>query len=197
MDSTEPAVLAVTVAMLLRAPLPHRGRLLPVISFGDDKITKNNSFRITALNTAFSNPISLKNMLPPMNYYPFSDTDDKCAIIPHLIRGLVSIATEKGRSGPDVPSHEILNTVEVLERIHKMWPALSQEHQNNLKERIRQIITYLKDRYKDTFAVQLQDIQARKGYMIHGPLLAFTKTCEQIIDDCEKQPLLTDFVTCI
>jgi hypothetical protein len=25
--------------------------------------------------------------------------------------------------------------------------------------------------------------------MIHGPLLAFTKTCEQIIDDCEKQPL--------
>jgi hypothetical protein len=74
-----------------------------------------------------------------------------------------------------------------------VWPALSQEHQNNLKERID--ITYLKDRYKDTFAVQLQDIQARKGYMIHGPLLAFTKTCEQIIDDCEKQPLLTDFVT--
>ncbi len=130
-----------------------------------------------------------------MNYYPFSDTDDKCAIIPHPIRGLVSIATEKGKSGPDVLLHEILNTEDVLERIHKMWPALSQEHQNNLKERIRQIITYLKDRYKDTFAVQLQDIQARKGYMIHDPLLAFTKTCEQIIDDCENQPLLIDFVT--
>lgn len=33
---------------------------------------------------------------------PFSDPDDKCDIIPHLIRGLVSIATEKGRSGPAV-----------------------------------------------------------------------------------------------
>jgi len=76
-----------------------------------------------------------------------------------------------------------------------MWPTLPQEHQNNLKERIRQIITYLRDRYKDTFAVQLQDIQARKGYVIHGPLLAYTKTCEQIIVDCGKQPPLTDFVT--
>ena len=58
-----------------------------------------------------------------------------------------------------------------------------------------EIILYLKHKYKDTFGAQLEDIQTRRGYMLHGPLSAFTKTCEQIINDCEKQSLLTDYVT--
>ena len=107
----------------------------PVISFGDDKIIKDNFFKTDALNIAFRDPISLENMLPPMNYYPFSDTDDMCVIIPHLIRGLVSMATEKGRAGPEVLSQEILDVEEILQRIHKMWPSLSQEHKNSLRKK--------------------------------------------------------------
>lgn len=173
--------------------LPHIGDF-PALSFGDEQIQKFNAFKINTTDAAFVSPISLKDANEPLDYYPFSLDDEKCVIIPHLLRALLSLATEKGRDGTDVLADAILDDEEVLRKIHKMWKALSKEHRTALKTKIRDVLSSLRTRYPDTFGTQLQSIQGRHGYMVHGTLMAFKKTCQQIIADCQQQHIMTDFI---
>lgn len=168
----------------------------PVITFGDS-ITKENDFKLPMLNKSLRNPISLEGSRPPLSYYPFSERDDRCEIIPHLLRALISIAIEKNKGQMDVVSNKILENEEVLQRVHKMWNALSKQHREILERKMKEIFEILKNQYKDTFALQLQEIQEKEGYHINTTLSSFSKSCEKIMMDCDKmkaesQTLLTD-----
>jgi hypothetical protein len=163
------------------------GKDFPILTFHNDRIAKENSFHINALNTAFRNPISLKDTNPPLSYYPFSENDDRCEIIPHMLRALVSVVTDRVNSGTNILSDNLLDDEEVLRKIHKMWDALSQEHREVLVKKMKEIFSILKEKYKDTFSKQLEDLQTRVGTNIHSTLRAFSNTCNQIMEDCNKQ----------
>jgi hypothetical protein len=159
----------------------------PILTFHPDKIIKENSFRISALNSAFRTPITLTNTNPPMSYYPFSENDDRCEIIPHLLRALLQVVTERSTTGRDILADSLLDDEEVLRKIHKMWDALSQEHRGILTMKLKEIFSILRQKYKDTFAKQLEDLQIRQGTNIHRTLKSFSATCNQIMEDCAEQ----------
>lgn len=158
----------------------------PSLTFGQS-IVKHGDFKIKALNKAMENPIPIDGCRPPLSYYPFSENDDRCEIIPHVLRTLVSIAIEKGKEELDVMSDMLLEDEEVLKRIHKMWYALSSQHKEILKKKVSEILSILKSQYKDSLGKQLKELQDRKGYRIYATLGAFKKTCDEIINDCAKQ----------
>lgn len=156
---------------------------LPIIIFGDKTITKSNKFSEPNLDDAFSKPIDTTGMMPPLDYYPFSEFDEDPVIIPRLLRTMVTLAMKKARGGPDVFDQAVFSTDEILEKIHPLWKALSQEHRETLRQRITKIISHLMHAYRD-LAEQLHNIQ-RDGFRVRGPAESFTKLCEQIIADSE------------
>lgn len=155
----------------------------PVITFNKNSITKTNTFSESTLDKAFAKPIDTTGMMPPLDYYPFSEFDEDPVIIPRLLRIMIVLAMKRARGGHDLFDQEIFNTDEILEKIHPLWKALSIEHRETLKKRIRQLIANLMHSNKE-LAEQLHVIQ-RDGFSVRGPTEKFTELCQQIIANAE------------
>jgi hypothetical protein len=155
----------------------------PIITFSKNTITKSNNFSETNLDSALSKPIDITEMMPPSDYYPFSEFDTDSVIIPRVLRIMVTVALKKMRGGQDVFDQTIFTTDEILQMIHPLWKALSVEHRESLRERIRKIIAHLM-RPDMGLSEHLHNVQ-RDGFRIRGPAESFTKLCEKIIADSE------------
>jgi len=155
----------------------------PIITFGKNTITKSNNFSEANLNSALSKPIDTTGMMPPLDYYPFSEFDTDSVIIPRVLRIMVTLAMKRMRGGHDVFDQTIFTTDEILQMIHPLWKALSTEHRESLRERIRQIIAHLM-RPDMELSGHLHNVQ-RDGFRIRGPAESFTSLCEKIITDSE------------
>lgn len=157
--------------------------VLPVITFNKESITKTNTFSESDLDRAFENPINIAGMMPTLDYYPFSELDADPVIIPRLLRMMIVLTMKRSRGGHDLFNQEIFSTDEILEKIHPLWQALSQEHKETLRKRIRDLIGHLLHSYKE-LSEQLHNMQ-RDGYTVRGPPEKFTALCEQIIANAE------------
>lgn len=164
----------------------------PIITFGSIQIFKTNKFRRESLNNIFHNPIDLKGMVPTLDYYPFSETDDVRVVVPYILRALLSLARRKGRAGQNVLDEAVFTDEDMLESVHRYWKFLSVQHQHILKERVRRIIGSILIEFPD-FKTQIEQVQAKGGIRVTASLQALQRTCNGIISKYETRRTLEEF----
>jgi len=168
-------------------------KIFPMITFGNNKVSKTGDFGEEKLNVAFEEPITLEDKIPPLSYYPFSEDDENAYIAPFVIRGLVSIAIKNAKGGPSISEEIEITRDELIKLIfNPVYDALSRKHQGRLKEKIKEVIHLVKVResMKDTLGI----IEKAGGYKVSRPLSRLIKESEKFIAHLETQSSLIDFV---
>lgn len=163
----------------------------PILSLAKTLLEKNNDFSKKEVNKKFENPIPIKDFKPPISYYPFSESEDRRVIIPHILRVIISMLQDKKMNMVDVTNPESFSDEKVLKRIHKMWELLSREHQNTLTKLIKEIIKELKSTYPE-FEKQIQSIQNNTKSNTQA-LSNLSKTCQKILDKENKKTPLDEY----
>ena len=167
--------------------------LFPMLTFDSQQLFKTRDFTRQKLNDAFREPISLKDKVPPLSYYPFSEEDDDAYIALHVIRALMDIALKNIKGNPTVSEEKLISCDDIVaQRFNHVWNALSQEHKENLKRKIREIIRRLmaREELKEALAI----IQQKQGYKINQNLKQFKKEAEEFIEELQSQKPLADFI---
>jgi len=163
----------------------------PTLSLSDISLEKNNNFSKIQVDEKFKSPISTKTLKPPISYYPFSESEDRRVIIPHVLRAIISVLMDRKTNDINVTDPESFLNQIVLLRIHKMWKILSRDHQNSLKELITEIIKDLKKSYPK-FESQIQSIQSSTKTNTLA-LSNLIKTCDEILEKEEEKTWLDDY----
>lgn len=165
---------------------------VPIVTFGDLKITKTGQFSNNALESAFREPIDLSGKIPPLSYYPFGEKDKDPYVAAFVIRGLLAIAIKKAKGGPSVFDKTIITRDELLKFVfNPIFDALSNEHQGRLKERIKEVIRWVmanKD-MNEAFGT----IEQMAGYKINRPLEKLINEANRFIANLETQQPLMQF----
>ena len=73
---------------------------LPFITFGPEEVGGKRDFGRTEVNDKLRKGVSLKDMLEPTGYYPFSPDDEDSSVIPHVLTGLLAYLVEGARVTP-------------------------------------------------------------------------------------------------
>ena len=114
---------------------------LPVMSLSDQVLTLHNKFSKKKLNQKFIKPINTVGFRCPVSYYPFSHDDDRKVIVPHALRVIrLSIGNGSQTDATDPESYIGDNT---MKQVHKVWDILSRKHQEQLKNKVKEIIKEL------------------------------------------------------
>jgi hypothetical protein len=140
-----------------------------MLTFRDELLTKEGAFKLDKLNDLFKEPISLKGMLPPYSYYPFSDEDTLAYIAAHVIRTIVSILQKNIKmskeSGMDELRSLLISPSDVMAtKFIYIWKFLSDEHRRALKGKIDEVIRKM---FSDKDIVEsLGVIQSKEGVRV-------------------------------
>ncbi len=165
----------------------------PILSISNISLEKHNNFSKKELDAKFASPISIKSLKPPISYYPFSESDDRRVITPHVLRAMISVLMNRKLNHVDLTDPQSFLNEVILSRIHKMWKILSKEHQNSLKNLIPEIIKDLKSTYPK-FADQIRTIQSStKPNTI--AISNLRKTCYDILKKEEGKIRLDDYMS--
>lgn len=165
----------------------------PLLTFGGTSIRKTGNFTNNSLNKAFQNPISIKGMHPPLNYYPFSEQDHDAVIVPRILRMIIQIALNRKRGGPSVLVNTTFDMTEVLKQTHPYWKAFSAEHAKTLEKKVQMIIKRILDS-RPELAKDLEELENRRGYRIYGLLSHLQNMAEDIIKEMETQQTLNNIL---
>jgi hypothetical protein len=150
-------------------------------------------FQKAELNNQFREPISLVGKIPPLLYYPFSESDQPAYIAPFVIRGLLSIAIKKNRGGPSVFDQSLITNEQILKGVfNPIFDALASEHQGRLKEIIRDVIKWVMadESMKEAFG----SIERQGGYKLRRPLNRLISASNKFIANLETQGKLDSFL---
>jgi len=164
----------------------------PILTLSDYSLEKANTFSKPEVDKKFQHSIITKQLKPPISYYPFSETEDRRVIIPHILRAIVSLLMDRSTKDVDATNPESFTNDKILLRIHKMWGILSREHQNSLKDLVKNIIKDLKSSYPK-FESQITTIQLSNKTSTLA-LSNLIKTCEEIIEKEEEKTWLDDYM---
>jgi len=159
----------------------------PFITFGESNVQGDGDFGFKELNEKLCKSTSLDGMREPTGYYPFSPDDEDYVIAPHILRGLISFLTTKGRRSRAqilVPS----TFLEILKIIHP-YDLVSTRHKDRLIKKIEEIINLCMKSSKD-FNEQIFKIE--KGEYNTSTLRSLVKICEKLLADYETQKKITD-----
>lgn len=168
-------------------------QVFPMFTFSSEVLQRTREFKVTPLNEAFKDPISLKEKVPPLSYYPFSEEDKDPYIAIHVVRSLLSIAIKNMKGGPDVFEESIISFDEIAaHKFHSVWKALAQEHKQRLQHKIRDVIQRLMARPNLKEALTI--IQQKRGIKIARNLDQFTREAEDFIDELQKQEPLSKYL---
>lgn len=169
-------------------------QMFPMLTFSSENLTKTRDFKVNKLNAVLKEPISLKNKIPTLSYYPFSEDDPDAYIAIHVIRALLSIAMKNIKGGPDVFEESVISCDEIIaHQFNYVWKALSQEHKGRLKQKIHEIILRIlaKEGIKETLGI----IRQRQGYKIRQNLEQFKKNADKLIEELRTQSPLEPFLS--
>ncbi|MBI2937162.1 MAG: hypothetical protein HYY22_03055 [Thaumarchaeota archaeon] len=158
----------------------------PIVTFGQNELSRTRDFKSDEINKALSDPISLRGMTPPLSYYPFSDQDDEQHITKKVMQILLHIALKTARGGPSALDGRVIESDEILSKVHPLWDLISEEHKGRLRNRVIRIFQRLLD---SELKGHVEAVEERRGYKIQGPLNNFTKKCEELL----TQPPIESF----
>jgi hypothetical protein len=163
-----------------------------MLTFSSNQLYKTRDFKALPLNQALKDPISLEGKKPPISYYPFSEDDPEAYIAIHVIRALLSIALKNIKGGPDVFDESVISADDIIaHNFNHVWNALSVQHRERLKEKIRNVIRQimLKEGMKEALSL----VQQKQGIKIERDLDKFRKEAMNLIDELQSQSRITDF----
>jgi hypothetical protein len=166
---------------------------LPILTFGNLRVTKSGRFQDNTLNTAFREPIDLDGKIPPISYYPFGEKDKDAYIATYIIRGLLAIALKKAKGGPTVFDQSLMTRDEILKLVfNPVIDALSTDHRGRLKEKIKEVIRWVmaNEEMKNAFG----SIEQQAGYKINRPLEKLINAANKFIANLETQKSLIPFI---
>ena len=169
--------------------------LFPMLTFSSTQLTKEGMFKNNKLNETFESSIPLSGKLQPLSYYPFSDEDDDSYISAHVIRTILSIVLKNSKRGYVLSEKEFEEQMVTFDDImasnfNYIWKALSIEHKNALKTRIKNVMkVILAD---EELKASLGIIQQKKGYRVTRNLDQFQIEATRFIEELESQKGQTD-----
>jgi hypothetical protein len=149
--------------------------MLPIVTFGQNELSKTREFKSSEINRVLSAPISLRGMMPPRSYYPFSDQDDEQHITRKVMQTMLHIALKTARGGPSALDQKVIESDEILSKVHPLWNLISEEHKGRLRTKVTRIFQRLLD---SELKEHIEAVEERRGYKIQGPLNNFTKKCD-------------------
>ena len=163
----------------------------PALSLSASSLKKYGKFSNAELEKQFRKPISLKNFKLPISYYPFSESDDRRAILPFVLRAMISLLSIKKSSNLDMSNLENLSQ-EILALVHKLWNKFSKKHQRQLQRQTAQIVKNLTVAYpklKNQMSVMQSSNTANASYYS-----SLTRTCYEILEKEETTTHLDEFM---
>ena len=162
---------------------------LPFITFGRDMMSGKRDFGKKQVNDKLCKPVSLEGMLEPTGHYPFSPDDEKAAIIPHVLPGLLSHLIKRGRS--KTPTVADSTTAEsILKIIHPFHEQIDSRHKKRLAESIKIVIDMCKDSNSE-FKQQLAKIE--DGKAVPSTIQSLHRICNELIDKYADQKLIDSY----
>lgn len=164
---------------------------LPIITFGEEQISKTGTFQRKPLDQAFETPLSIEGMKPPLHYYPFSDDEDPRVVARYILRALISLSSRRG--GGLALDGAILTHNSMLETVHDCWNLLSDSHKANLRNRVRETVQYLFTNFPK-LKEQLEELNSKSGVRVTGTLQSLQRTCTEIMTELEQRTTMLDFV---
>lgn len=162
---------------------------LPFITFGPDAVSGKRDFGNSQVNDSLCKPISLKGMLEPTGYYPFSPEDKDSAIIPHVLAGLLSYLVQRGRETPSAVTDAAVAEA-VLRIIHPFHEQISSRHRQSLTQKIKLMIDVCKNGSSE-FRQQLAKIE--EGKAGHNTMQSLHRICEDLISKYTRQKLIDSY----
>jgi len=157
------------------------------ITFNNEHIQGTGDFGYRELNDKLQNSTSLSGMREPTGYYPFSPEDEDYVIAPHMLRGLISYLTIKGRKTKS-PIKNLSTSLEILKIIHP-YDLVSTRHKDQLTKKIELMIdVFMKS--SNGFSEQISKLE--KGEYSTVTLRSLVKICQELIDNYENQKKITD-----
>lgn len=163
---------------------------LPILSLSDQTLTLRNKFSKQELNQKFNKDISTEGFVPPLSYYPFSHDDDRKAIIPHALRAIRLSIGKKQQIDTTDPEFYVSNAT--MKQIHKVWDILSRKHQDQLKNRVKNIIDELIKSHPKLKNF-LENIQANEK-MSSTKSNSLANICNEILQT-ELRATMDDFIS--
>ena len=151
---------------------------LPFITFGPEEVCGKRNFGRPEVNDKLCKGVSLKDMLEPTGYYPFSPDDEDSAVIPHVLPGLLAYLVQRGRKSP--PTTVDVDMVEaILKSIHPFHERMSSRHRRVLTKSIKRIINLCKNNNGE-FKQQLAKIE--DGKASYNTMQSLRRICGELID---------------
>lgn len=162
---------------------------LPFITFGPDEVGGKRDFGKKEVNGKLCNAVSLKGMLEPTGYYPFSPNDEDSAIIPHVLTGLLSYLVRRGREAPSTVVDAAMAEA-ILKSIHPFHEQMPPRHRQMLTQRIKRMIDLCKSSNSE-FRQQLAKIE--DGKASHSTMQSLRRICEELVDRYARQKMIDSF----
>ena len=162
---------------------------LPFITFGSEEVAGKRDFGKKEINDKLHKGVSLKGMLEPTGYYPFSPDDEDSAIIPYVLTGLISYLVQRGRESP--PTTADANMAEaILKSIHPFHEQIYSRHRQRLTQRIKRMINLCKNSNSE-FKQQLVKIEDGKAG--HSTMQSLQRICKELADRYAQQKMIDSF----
>lgn len=156
----------------------------PLLVMSADNLSKaGTAFSRLEVEKKFRTEIDLKDKLPPTSFYPFSTDDNRGIIIPHVMRGIVSVLLDKEYKGIKIFDEKNYEDSRLMRKIHKMYDLLSTDDRRVLFEKVHGTLDHLRIE-KPKFHQAILDIQNSSK----DPQNAFSKliaVCEEIAQEEE------------
>lgn len=162
---------------------------LPFITFGPEEVAGKRDFGKKEVNDKLHKGVSLKGMLEPTGYYPFSPDDEDSAIIPHVLTGLLSYLVQRGRELPPTTADADMAEA-ILKSIHPFHEQIYSRHRQRLTQRIKRMIDLCKNSNSE-FRQQLAKIEDGKAG--HSTMQSLRRICKELVDRYAQQKMIDNF----
>lgn len=166
---------------------PHT--TLPFLTFDLDTMKGQRNFGKKEVDEKLCRPVSLKEMLEPTGYYPFSPDDEDSSIIPHVLAGLISYLVQRGRETSSIGTDSVI-AEEIFKIIHPFHEQISSQHRKNLTRKIKLMIDACKNGNSE-FKQQLAKI--KDGKASPNTMESLRRICEELINKYTKQKMIDNF----
>ncbi len=158
---------------------------IPVIIFSDEYIIKKNKFQEKKLEEAFLSRIIVSGK-PPTHFYPFSDQDERSVIALYVFQKLVVLSLRSRGEFVEFDADTILKEI-----YRQFWDVVDESKKKNLRNKVDDILFEYQKRKE--LKEYLEKVKRRRSWRITKSLDAFRKSCQEIIEELEKQQKLDYF----
>ena len=163
---------------------------LPFITFGSERVVGERDFGKEETTRELHRGASLKGMLEPTEYYPFSPSDGDGVVMQYILAALLSYLIQRGE---EVPSKTVDTHMAkyIIEKSHPYHELIAKNHRRELEGRVKRIIKQCKTnkKFKTHFDSMISDRITNKNINTKA-LQGMNDVCTELIEFKQQQDTL-------